>query len=89
MQRHLNTFRADQSDGFQEIERSLHVDNIVTGGQSTEESLKREESYSGYLPKNLFTLHKWNSNKKALEESDTHKTEEGLSHAKKVLGVKH
>ena len=75
IQHHLNLARTEQPKQVEEIQRSLYVDDILSGGQTVEEV------------KELRKLHKWNSNVKSLEE-EIPDQEASLSHAKEQLGVK-
>ena len=87
IQHHLNTERSEQPKQVEEIERSLYVDDILSGGQTVEETKELKNSTTKIFETASLKLHKWNSNVQSLEE-DIPDQEVSLSHAKEQLGVK-
>ena len=87
IQHHLNTERSEQPKQVEEIERSLYVDDILSGGQTVEETKELKNSTTKIFETASLKLHKWNSNVRSLEE-DIPDQEVSLSHAKEQLGVK-
>ena len=87
IQHHLNTVRSEQPKQVEEIERSLYVDDILSGGQTVEETKELKNSTTKIFETASLKLHKWNSNVQSLEE-DIADQEVSLSHAKEQLGVK-
>ena len=87
IQHHLNTCRANYPECVGEIERELYVDDLLTGGATTEEVIQKKATTTEIFQQATFQLHKWHSNVKQLEL--TEETEgDDLSYAKQQLGVK-
>ncbi|XP_068723854.1 uncharacterized protein [Montipora capricornis] len=71
----------------EEIKKSLYVDDVITGGETTEKVCKLKESAVAVFGEAQFELHKWHSNEPELEASG--EPEDGKqSYAKEQLGVK-
>lgn len=84
---HLNLTPSEKREQVEEIERSLYVDDILSGGQTVEEVKQLKGVMSEIFESASLKLHKWNSNVKSLEE-EIPDQEASLSHAKEQLGVK-
>lgn len=69
------------------IKKSLYVDDVITGRETTEKVRKLKESAVAVFEEAQFELHKWHSNEPELEASA--EPEDGKqSYAKEQLGVK-
>ena len=87
IQHHLTTARSEHPKQAEEIECSLYVDDILSGGQTVEEVKELKRATTSIFERASLKLHKWNSNVDSLdEEFPDEKT--SLSHAKEQLGVK-
>ena len=70
------------------LRKSLHVDNLLNGGQTAEEARKRKSTAIEVFSDAKFVLHKWNSNVAELEEThERENVDSELSFAKQQLGV--
>ena len=100
IQQHLNTCRDEHPKCVEEIERELYVDDILSGGPTTEEVKQKKATTTEIFAQATFHLHKWHSNVKELELDDVPEdiaeglepvavTEHGddLSYAKQQLSV--
>ena len=84
---HLNLARTKKPKQVEKIELSLHVDDILSSGQTVEEVKELKNGTTEIFDAASLKLHKWNSNLKSLEEESPDQ-KESLSHAKKKFGVK-
>ena len=100
IQQHLNTCRDEHPKCVEEIERELYVDDILSGGPTTEEVKQKKATTTEIFAQATFHLHKWHSNVKELELDDVpednakelepvtvNEHEDDLSYAKQQLGV--
>ena len=100
IQQHLNSCREEHPKCVEEIERELYVDDLLTGGPTTEEVKHKKATTTEIFGQATFHLHKWHSNVKELELDDTPENnakepepaevtehEDDLSYAKQQLGV--
>ena len=87
IQHHLDGCRAEHPDAVEEIQRSLYVDDLVSGGETVERVREMKSTFTEIFSQATFTLHKWNSNEQELEVEETQKSEDNLSSAKQELGV--
>ena len=84
---HLDKLKKQYPVEVEEIQRSMYVDDMITGGSVKEEVLNLKKTAITVFEAAKFTLHKWHSNEPQLEsEEDT--TDEQTSYAKQQLGVK-
>ena len=89
VQEHLNTSKKvypDKTVCIQEIEESLYVDDLVTGGTTIDEVMNLKETAIRIFGDAKFELHKWQSNNKALEDQNE-TVHNDTSHAKQELGT--
>ena len=84
---HLDTCRGDQPKYVEEIERSLYVDDLLTGGQTVQEAKEMKAAATDIFGQACFQLHKWNSNETEVETSEISQSDESISYAKQQLGV--
>ena len=87
---HLHTCKATQNraDLEAEIERSLYVDDLISGGQSVSQALQVKETAIEVFNDARFKLHKWHSNVQELEIETARAGDEEQTYAKQQLGVK-
>ena len=87
---HLHTCKATQNraDLVAEIERSLYVDDLISGGQSVSQALPVKETAIEVFNDARFKLHKWHSNVQELEIETARAGDEEQTYAKQQLGVK-
>ena len=86
---HLDAWEEREPEIVAEHRRSLYVDDLLTGGQTTSHAQQRKEKAVQIFSDATFQLHKWHSNVKQLEE-DTNLivASEEQSFAKQQLNVK-
>ena len=87
IQQHLEKSRSEHPEAVTEIERSMYVDDLVTGGSTVQEANEVKKSAIEIFEKAKFELHKWGSNVRELEQTAEEVNEEGRSYAKKKLGT--
>lgn len=66
----------------EEIERSMYVEDLITGGETTEQALEIKMTATTIFGEAAFKLHKWHSNNRELEVETTTYGEERQSYAK-------
>ena len=72
---------------IRKIRDDMHVDDLVTGGESLQEVEKIKSDSIELFEKGGFKLHKWHSNEPNLETNDLN-SEKELNFAKEHLGTK-
>ena len=87
IRQHLESCRQEYPKCVEEIERSLYVDDLISGGPTVQAAQRIKGSATEIFGKAKFQLHKWNSNVKELELSEVSPCEEGQSYAKQQLGL--
>lgn len=87
IQQHLESLREKYPKVVAEVEKSLYVDDVITGGNSREEVLELKNTAVQIFGEAKFDLHKWHSNVSELEERDE-SSDNGQSYAKQQLEVK-
>ena len=65
----LESCRQDYPDIVSEIERSLYVDDLISGGPTSEKAKEIKTASQNVFAKGTFELHKWHSNVKELESA--------------------
>ena len=85
---HLQNCKMANPKLVEEIERSLYVDDLISGGETTDQALELKHGAKSIFSEANFELHKWHSNQPALEAETTPPVEEEQSYAKQHLGVK-
>ena len=90
IQEHLHTCKETQSraDLVAEIERSLYVDDLISGNESVSQALQVKETAIEVFNDARFKLHKWHSNVQELEIETARAGDEEQTYAKQQLGVK-
>ncbi|XP_068720014.1 uncharacterized protein [Montipora capricornis] len=69
IQQHLENMQSRYPDSVNEIRRSLYVDDLISGGPTTEKAKRLKREATEIFAKAKFELHKWHSNEKQLETS--------------------
>ena len=87
LEAHLDTWERRCPDVVAELRKSLYVDDLLSGGQTTEQAQHRKEMASEILRDATFQLHKWNSNVPELEDKTTAQPEDEQTYAKQQLNV--
>ena len=59
---HLESLREKYPEEMEEIVRSLYVDDVITGGNTTVEVRNLKKTIVSVFGETKFTMHKWNSN---------------------------
>ena len=65
---HLDAWEEREPEIVAELRRSLYVDDLLTGGQTTSHAQQRKEKAVQIFSDATFQLHKWHSNVKQLEQ---------------------
>ena len=86
---HLDAWEEQEPEIVAELQRSLYVDDLLTGGRDTSQAQQRKEKAVQIFSDATFQLHKWHSNIKQLEEDpNLIIVPEEQSFAKQQLNVK-
>ena len=85
---HLQRYKSVNPKLVEEIERSMYVDDLITGGESVNQALEAKQTAQTIFNDATFELHKWQSNVRDLEADDSSPDEEGQTYAKQQLGAK-
>lgn len=64
---HLESLRGKYPEEMEEIVRSLYVDDVITGGNTTVEVRNLKKTIVSVFGETKFTMQKWNSNEPHLE----------------------
>ena len=89
LEAHLDAWEEQWPDMVAELRRSLYVDDLLTGGQTTSQAQQRKNGSKQILEDATFKLHKWNSNVSQLEEDNEPVVgSEEQTFAKQQLNVK-
>ena len=91
LKQHLNSLRERYPAEVAEIEKCLYVDDIISGGCTTDEVSSLKETTVSMFEAAKFQLHKWHSNESKLESSEEDSDLQGSnqpSYAKQQLGVR-
>ena len=67
IQQHLENFQTDYSEIVSEIEKSLYVDDLISGGKNENEGEHLKSKSTEIFADATFSLHKWHSNVRKLE----------------------
>ena len=62
-----------------EIEKSLYVDDLISGSHSTKKALELKQTAKDVFSEAGFELHKWHSNVKEIEAAEKHNRDGGES----------
>ena len=85
---HLESLREKYPEVIEEILRSLYVDDVITGGNTTAEVRNLKKTIVSVFGEAKFTMHKWNSNEPQLESENDVPVDVQQTYAKHQLGVK-
>ena len=85
---HLENLKEKYPAEVEEILRSLYVDDVITGGSTTDEVQDLKKTIVTVFGEAKFDVHKWNSNEPQLECENVVPVDEQPSYAKRQLGVK-
>ena len=70
LKQHLNSLRERYPAEVAEIEKCLYVDDIISGGCTTDEVSSLKETTVSVFEAAKFKLYKWHSNESKLESSE-------------------
>ena len=87
IKQHLDACRVTEPECVEEIERSLYVDDLISGGQTIQEAQRIKNTAIEIFSKADFTLHKWHSNAPELHSTVNPMEGEGETYAKQQLGL--
>ena len=87
LDQHLTSLEGEYPEVVAEIKESLYVDDVLSGGSTVEQVQTLKSSAIAIFDRADFTLHKWHSNEKSLEEPVQSDAELEQSFAKQQLGV--
>ena len=83
---HLKQWESERPEDVEELEWSLYVDDIISGGETVQQVEKRKEAATVIMKDATFKLHKWSSNVSTLEDNNSETIEDQIA-AKQQLGV--
>ena len=72
----------------EEIERSMYVDDLISGGETTKQALEIKMTATTIFGEATFKLHKRHSNNRELEVETATSDEESQGYAKQQLGTR-
>jgi hypothetical protein len=87
IEQHLENCKSENPEIVEEIKRSLYVDDLIGGGETTSKAQNLKESAISIRGEACFELHKWHSNEPILETDNQPSSEPERSYAKEQLGV--
>lgn len=87
IQHHLENYRTVYPKIVHEIEKSLYVDDLLSGGINEDEARRLKSTATEIFANANFDLHKWHSNVRELESSANMSKGETETFAKQQLGV--
>lgn len=90
LKQHLKALRERYPQEIDELEKCLYVDDIISGGCTSDEVLNLKQTTISVFEEAKFELHKWHSNEPQLESAENEKDPAGdnlPSYAKQQLGV--
>ena len=64
---HLLRYKSVNPKLVEEVERSIYVDDLITGGESVKQALEAKQTARAIYSEATFELHKWQSNVRDLE----------------------
>ena len=88
VRQHLENCRAMYPEIVSEIEKSLYVDDLISGGPTVRTAMQVKETVTEIFTQGGFTLHKWHSNAPELDAVSTNQNSETQeTFVKQQLGV--
>ena len=87
IQQHLENFRTDYPEILSEIEKSLYVDDLISGGKNENEAKQLKSKLTEIFADATFSLRKWYSNVRKLESPSKVDGEDSETFAKQQLGM--
>ena len=89
LQYHLQSLKGIYPKEVDEILKSLYVDDLITGGETTNDVCHLKNMAVAIFGEAGFELHKWHSNEQTFESgANSEQEDEKQSYAKEQLGVK-
>ena len=89
LQYHLQSLKERYPKEVDEILKSLYVDDLITGGETTNDVCHLKNTAVAIFGEAGFEFHKWHSNEQTLEsEANSEQEDEEKSYAREQLGVK-
>ena len=89
IEQHLETWENKMPAIVSELKRCMYVDDLLSGAQTVEQAMEKKTKSIAVFDDARFTLHKWNSNVMALEDtSNVDGIDIEASLAKQQLGTK-
>ena len=85
---HLQRYKMVNPELVEQIERSMYVDDLISGGETTKQALEIKMTATAILGVATFKLHKWHSNNQKLEVETSTSDEESQRYAKQQLGTR-
>ena len=82
---HLQRYKMVNPELVEEIERSMYVDDLISGGETTKQALEIKMTATTIFGEATFKLHKRHSNNRELEVETATSDEESQSYAKQQL----
>ena len=86
IQQHLESWHPKHPAVVDEVDKSLYVDDLVSGATITEKASQLKDKATEIFQDATFDLHKWQSNDKELETPSSSKQEDE-TYAKEQLGI--
>ena len=86
LEHHLKCWESRKPEVVAELRKSLYVDDLVSGKTTVEQAQAMKDDAIEIFNDATFTLHKWHSNRRELEET-TSDNEEEKTFAKQQLGT--
>ena len=86
IEHHLETWKERKPEVVSEIEKSMYVDDLISGEPTVSKAKQLKENAIEIFKDATFTLHKWHSNEPALEDSLKADSED-VTYAKQQFGA--
>ena len=85
---HLQRYKMVNPELVEEIERSMYVDDLISGGETTKQALEIKMTATTIFGEATFKLHKRHSNNRELEVETATSDEESQGYVKQQLGTR-
>ena len=86
IEHHLETWKERKPEAVSEIEKSMYVDDLISGKPTVSKAKQLKENAIEIFKDATFTLHKWHSNEPELEDS-LKPTFKDVTYAKQQFGM--